>query len=239
MVISVSRFVRALWGKAWWSVGAITFLGALALAVGSQWGLSPTTVTSLQISLAVAGLGLLIKNAMDDAIHAIYKTQVPILKKESRDTPYHRLARKAFDEFQLALAELSQAEEHPQFTTEKDYLAYLTEYIQDLPADAEIGAVCGPKTWSSAEVKKYFAVNCDAARRGIRITRIFIQNCSKEQRRVMDNHVRAGATTLVISPKHLAPFGPDSQLDFGFIVLPNEVLLHWGPPGRFQGRRDL
>jgi len=242
IVSKLTNISKSLFGHPWFA-GVIIFVVGVAYAFCAKNNLPQSVGVSLIASLTTTTIGNILKAYKDEIIDALRDCQDNILNEQRSDLgnlasslkePYFRmLGQKIINQAGVSVDEIRAAEISPLFKNELNYTRYLREKVGSLNFGDEIYALCGGKDWSSPEVKEYFKDNIQAVARGCKIARIFVQtgtSFSHEQKKIIENHERAGATVLVISRERLAELFQAYQLpiDFGFVIFKKEVVVHRG-----------
>ena len=102
----------------------------------------------------------------------------------------------------------------------------------------EILAVCGQKRWGSPEVTEYYKKNYEKSVSGVKIRRVFLQEEDKEgfeegEQKVLREHLSPkypNVEARVVYAKDLKKHFGEYKFPkgFGFAILGNTVLVHWG-----------
>lgn len=241
-----------------WTTGLVTLLGGLGSAIVVNWFPNSASVRMTAISLIAALVATNIVRQVNSArdemkreselarelIHnAIDISELSRLTGEIRQPFLHNVAVRVIRGAQVALKQLAGKADN-KFRSHGEYMAWATRLIQRLPEKGRILAVCGDKDWESYAVRKFNQANCDAARTGCRVERIFLQldpkGFSIGEKTVLDEHLRTkreggNMAAYVIRPVEAAQLIKQNGLPngFGFTFIDGAtdspvVLLHWG-----------
>jgi len=212
------------------TTGVTTFLAGVTVSLCTLLGVPVVVAMALLLPLSATTIVFTICRALRDT-HSLARTidgldYDPYVRMLSQQILY--LAEETLDDLRNAA-----------WRSEASFLLYVSNKLEHLGEGDEVLALCVGKAWGLDEVSKYFDDNFRAVRRGASMTRIFVVdgNISDEQARIMDEHARTGATTLVLSRNRLQAVAQTYHLDseFGFALLgEHEIVVHHGLRGASQ-----
>lgn len=248
--MSIHSAAHEPWYKHWYVPGAISLVigaaivGIQAYAERSASGSDVPLVAclSLLVSAMVFSLGWMIEknwtkipSHVRDDVEAI-RDDILGLSKPIREPYLAYLRERILARGRAPMMQLTDAGRR--IGTVDECTHELIRQVQRISPGPhrEILAVCGQKAWNSAEVRRYYEVNYEKARQGVRVRRIFIAEPGKRfsagEKRVLREHMSPDNENVegrVIFPEDLhnlkeyrLPSG------FGFAILGEVVIIHWG-----------
>lgn len=242
-----------------WAVGLITFLAGLLGVVVMMFVNEPLqkgAALSLLAALVGANLARLITDArerisdeisegrkltrvlvaVDELSRALARVENPFLSAIG-----HRLVAGAEE----AAGELSQPAEV--FKHQGEYMRWAVPVLRTLAPEDQVLAVCGDKDWDDDAVMDFNRENCEAAKRGARVERIFLQLDKRfppGEEEVIRQHLKAAAEGGKIVAWHvktrdarrvIKDYGLPKGFGLTYICrhrpdgpAREDVLVHWG-----------
>ncbi|HKR04353.1 MAG TPA: hypothetical protein VJY62_06905 [Bacteroidia bacterium] len=207
----------------------LLLLGALLFSIAanlyqSQYHFGAEILNHIAGALSGGSLIFLLLRAfrVDEMSDSLLKSTLRA-KKLSRD-----VAGLLYESSRKAAKELIKSGDS--FDFQEEYMQYLEPIIKELGPGNQIHAVCGEKEWNKPYIQAYFQENYDAVKRGVSVTRLFLEDKAYDKKvvePVMIEQKKNGIIVKFVSWQNLDVYNRTRNLrnGFGFVIINSKIVI--------------